>query len=102
MIYKVKAKFNYDKAKEFHQKLTDGTIEEQKPDGYEIVNAMNRATIDDKGAVNWTELCYCPKPLMHERATVYDNYFTDMGFEDIEDHKNFKGKPFMKHISTIP
>ena len=27
MIYQVKAKFNYEKAQEFHQKLIDGTIE---------------------------------------------------------------------------
>ena len=99
MIYKVKAKFNYDKAKEFHLKLTDGTIEKQKPDGYEIVNAMNRATIDDKENVNWSELCYCPSPLMHERATVYDKYFTDMEFEEIEDYKTFEGKSFMEELS---
>jgi hypothetical protein len=30
MIYKVKAKFNFDKANEFYQRLTDGTIEKQK------------------------------------------------------------------------
>ena len=37
MIYKVKAKFNFDKAKEFHKKLTDGTIQKQKPDGPEML-----------------------------------------------------------------
>jgi len=100
MIYKIKAKFNFDKAKEFHQKLINGTIEKQKPDGYEIVNAMNRASIDDKGDVNWTELCYCPKPLMHERATVYDKYFTNMKFEEIEDYKTFDGTSFMEKLST--
>jgi len=99
MIYKVKAKFNYDKAKEFHKKLTDGTIQKQKPDGYEIVNAMNRATIDDDGYVNWTELCYCPKPLMHERATIYDKFFTGMETEPIEDYKTFEGKSFMEELS---
>ena len=101
MIYRVKAKFNFDKAKEFHLKLTDETIGKQKPDGYEIVNSMNRATIGNKGDVNWTELCYCPSPLMHERATVYDKYFTDINFEEIEDYKTYEGKSFMKHISTL-
>ena len=33
MIYKVKAKFNYDKAKEFLGRLRDGSIENQRPDG---------------------------------------------------------------------
>jgi len=101
LIYKVQAKFNYDKIQEFHQKLTDGTIEKQKTDGYEIVNSMNRATIDDEGNVNWTELCYCPTPLKHERGTVYDQYFTDMKTEPIEDYKTFEGKSFMKHISPV-
>ena len=101
MIYKVKAKFNYDKAKEFHQKLTDGTILKQQPDGPEMVDSMNRATIDDKGDVNWTELCYCPTPLMHERATVFDKYFTDMKTEQIKDYKTFEGKSFMEKLSTL-
>ena len=101
MIYKVKAKFNFDKSKEFHQKLTDGTIQNQRPDGSEIIDSMNRATIDDEGYVNWTELCYCPSPLMHERSTVLDQYFTEMETEQIEDYKTFEGKSFMKHISTL-
>ena len=99
MIYKVKAKFNYDKAKEFHQKLTDGTIQKQRPDGPELVDSMNRATIDDNGYVNWTELCYCPSPLKHERATILDQYFTDMETEPIEDYKTFEGKSFMEELS---
>jgi len=99
MIYKVKAKFNLDKAKEFHKKLTDGTIQKQRPDGSEIVDSMNRATTDAEGFVNWTELCYCPSPLKHERATVYDQYFTDMVTEPIEDYETFKGESFMERIS---
>ena len=52
MIYRVTAKFNFDKAREFHRKLTDGTIQNQRPDGPEIVSSMNRATIDDAGNNN--------------------------------------------------
>lgn len=101
MIYKVQATFNFDKAEEFHQKLTDGTIQKQRPDGPEMVNAMNRATIDHNGDVNWTELCYCPTPLKHERATVYDNYFTDLKTEPIEEYKTFEGISFMAKLSTF-
>jgi len=99
MIYKVQAKFNQSKAKEFYQKLTDGTIEKQRPDGQEIVASMKRATIDSSGLINWTELCYCPTPLQHERATVYDKYFTEMKTEIIDNHENFEGYPFMESIS---
>jgi len=98
LIYKIKAKFNFEKAKEFLQILTDGTIQKQKPDGQEIVESMNRATIDDDGNVNWTELCYCPKPLMHERATILDKYFTNMEIVESKDYETFEGKSFMEEI----
>jgi hypothetical protein len=101
MIYKVKAKFNQSKAKEFHKKLTDGIIQKQQPDGLEMVDSMKRATIDDKGYVNWTELCYCPSLLMHERATVLDKYFTDMETESIENHETYEGKSFMEHLLSF-
>ena len=81
MLYMVKARFNKSKSKEFYKKLTDGTIQKQRPDGPEIIASMNRAIIDSSGLVKWTETCYCPTPLQHERSTVYDNYFTDMASE---------------------
>ncbi len=101
MIYQVKAKFKYDKAQEFYQKLTDGSIKKKQPDGPEMASAMNRATIDDNGNINWTELCYCPTPLKHERATVYDRYFTDLKTEPISNHKIIEGKSFMEKLSTF-
>ena len=100
MIYQVKAKFNYDKAQEFYQKLTDGTIEKQRPDGPEIVSSMNRATIDDNGNINWTELCFCPTPLQHERETVYDTYFNDMRTVSVSDHKIIEGSSFIEKLAT--
>ncbi len=99
MIYKVKAKFNYDKAHEFYQKLIDGTIEKQRPDGPEIVSSMKRATVDDQGYTHWTELCFCPTPLQHERATVYDYYFTEMHTAPIQQHKEMEGESFIKKLS---
>ena len=99
MLYKVQARFSEDKAEEFYQKLTDGTIEKQRPDGPEIVASMHRATKDPSGLVRWTELCYCPTALKHERATVYDNYFTDMKTEVIDNHEDFEGDSFMESIS---
>ena len=29
---------------------------------------------------------YCPTPLQHERATVYDRHFTDLETEEVEDY----------------
>ena len=74
MIYKIKAKFKEEKMKDFFQKLTDGTIENQKPDGQEILSSMKRAKITQPKTIEWSEMCYCSPPLKHERQTVYDNY----------------------------
>ena len=100
MIYKVKAKFIKGKDKEFLMKLTNGTIENQRPDGSEIIASMNRATIDDEGNVNWTEMCFCPTPLYHERSTIYDKFFTDMKTQVVNNHEVFEGKSFIKSISS--
>ena len=47
MIYSVKARFIEEKMGEFYRKLTDGTIQNQKPDGQEIVNSVKRAKITE-------------------------------------------------------
>ena len=101
MIYQVKGKFRFDRAHEFLLKLTDGTIEQQKPDGAEIVRAMKSATIDEHGMVNWTEECFCPTPLMHERATVFDIYFTELQATVTQKHEKTEGDLFMGRLSTF-
>ena len=101
MIYSVKGKFRFDKAHEFFLKLTDGTIEDQKPDGSEIVRAMKSATIDEHGMVNWTEECFCPTPLMHERKTIYDLYFTLLTTEVIPNHEIIEGVSFVDNLSSL-
>jgi len=100
-IYRVKAKFDESKAKEFHGLITGWKLKAQIPDGNEIIRSMKRAKIDSSGLVKWTELCYCPTPLKHERGTVYDKYFTDIATKEIEDHEEVEGKPFLEHISKL-
>ncbi len=101
MHYTVTARFNPKTAAEFHRLLTDGTIESQKPDGKEIVASMKRAKIDDSGIVRWSEVCYCPTPLEHERATVYDRFFSDIETEEIEDYVEFEGDEFMNYLTRL-
>jgi hypothetical protein len=85
-------------ASEFLQKLRDGTIKRQSPDGEEILASMNRARINGDGVVRWSEVCYCPTPLQHERETVYDRYFDDIATRQVEDYVEFEGKPFMDYL----
>ena len=99
MIYKVQARISPSKSKEFYQLLSGGSLEDKAPDGPEILASMDRATMDSSGLVRWTELCYCSPPLKHERATVYDKYFSDLQTEETKGHEKFEGESFMKHIS---
>lgn len=95
MLYAVSAKLISQRAGEFHARLTDGSIAAQRPDGREIVAAMGRARVGPDGTVRWTETCYCPTPLKHERETVLDRYFTDIKTEPIDAPAAFDGEPLM-------
>ena len=101
MHYTVTARLIPESAADFLRKLADGTIENQKPDGNEIVASMNRAVIDEEGVVRWSEVCYCPTPLQHERATVFDQHFTDIETEEVEDYVQFEGEPFMEQLERL-
>ena len=99
MIYKVKARFHEHKAAEFYEKLTNRTISNQKPDGQEIVASMKRAKITAPGIIEWYEKCFCPTPLQHERATVYDHYLSDITTEVAEDYGELTGESFWAYLN---
>ena len=101
MIYKVKARYHEDKAAEFFEKLTNGTISKQKPDGQEIVASMKRAKITAPGIIEWYEKCFCPTPLQHERATVYEHYLSDITTEVAEDYGEVRGESFWAYLNDI-
>ena len=99
MYYVVTARIKPETAAEFYEGLTDGTIQNQKPDGKEIVASMKRAKITEPGIVRWSEVCYCPTPLKHERETVYDHFFEDIQTEEVEDYVEFEGEDFMESLA---
>ncbi len=101
MIYKVRAKYIKECASEFFERLTDGTISSQKPDGKEIVSSMKRAKIIESGIVEWYEMCFCPSPLQHERATVYDHYLSDINTEIVEDYSEVEGESFWSYLNSV-
>jgi len=98
MIYSVKARFIEEKMGEFYRKLTDGTVQNQKPDGQEIVNSMKRAKITEPNTIQWSEMCFCPSPLKHERETVYNHFLTDMETQIIDDYAEFDGELFFEFL----
>lgn len=101
MIYTIKANFNQEKLKEFFAKLTDGTIERQKPDGQEIISSMRRAKITQPGEIQWSEMCFCSPPLKHERQTVYDYYLSEMKIKTVDDYVEFEGESFFDYLKKL-
>lgn len=101
MIYHVRARFRKGSAKDFLAKLTDGRVESQKPDGAEIVAAMDRAVVNAEGMVEWSEMCFCSTPLAHERETVLDLHFDELTTEPIDGHMSFEGRPFMDYLRAL-
>ncbi len=99
MIYSIKARFIKGKMNKFYQKLTDGTIKNQKPDGQEIINSMKRAKITGPDLIQWSEMCFCSPPLKHERETVYNNFLTDFDTEIIDDYIEFDGESFFDFLT---
>ena len=99
MIYHVRANFREGTAQLFLDRLTDGTIEQQRPDGREIVASMNRAVVTKGGHVEWSEMCFCASPLHHERSTVLDHYFRDITTDPIDAHEIYQGRPFMDFLA---
>lgn len=101
MIYKVQARYIEEKAGDFFQKLTDGTIGNQQPDGEEIVSSMKIAKITESGVIEWFETCYCDTPLQHERETVYDFYLTDITTELVNAKGEVEGASFWNYLQTV-
>ncbi|MFB3096238.1 MAG: hypothetical protein ACE1YX_00910 [Nitrosopumilaceae archaeon] len=98
MIYSIKARYIEEKMGEFYRKLTDVTLQNQKTDGQEIVNSMKRAKITEPGMIQWSEMCFCPTPLKHERETIYNHFLNDMETETIDNYIEFDGEPFFDFL----
>lgn len=60
---------------------------------------MNSANIAENGTIQRTELCFCPTPLQHERATVYDKFFTAKETVPIAQHELMQGDSFMGKLA---
>ncbi|MFQ5658938.1 MAG: hypothetical protein ACE5GZ_00820 [Gammaproteobacteria bacterium] len=100
MIYKVRARYIETEVKRFFEKLTDGTIAGQEPDGEEIVTAMQTAKITEPGIIEWYETCYCRTPLEHERATVYDSFLSGISTERVSASGEIAGDAFWSYMEA--
>ena len=101
MHYRVRGRLREETAAEFRRLLRDGTIARQRPDGQEIVESMERAVVTNGVVVEWSQVCYCPTPLQHERATVYDRFFDDLATEPAEGRLSHDGRSFLAHLDEL-
>jgi len=62
---------------------------------------MKRAKITESGIIEWSEICFCPSPLKHERQTVYDKFFSNMEIEIIDDYTEFEGESFFDYLKEF-
>jgi len=99
VIYSVKARYIEEKMEGFYQKLTDGTIQDQKPDGQEIINSMKRAKITESNVIQWSEMCFCSPPLKHERETVYNHFLENIETKVTNEYVEYKGEWFMDFLA---
>ena len=97
-FYSVRAQFIEEKLYEFYQKLIDGTISNQKPDGQEIIASMKRAKITGQKTIEWSEMCFCPTPLKHERETIYNHFLNDLETQTSDDYVAFDGESFFDFL----
>ena len=98
-IYSVKARCIKEKMKEFYQKLTDGIIQNQKPDSQEIISSMKRAKIIEPNIIQWSEMCFCSPPLKHERETVYNQFLENIETKVIDEYVEYEGEWFMDFLA---
>ena len=101
MLYKVRAKIIEENLSIFYEKLIDGTIYNQHPDGKEIVASMKRARLIKSGVVEWFENCGCSTPLKHERETQYDYYFSEITTELVDKSGKINGKSFWSYMEKL-
>ncbi len=97
MLYLIRALPIVSEMARFWNLLNDGTIGAQEPDGREIVSSMRRAVMNG-GRVEWPETCYCTPPLRHERATVYDQFFSDIEVEPLVATMPPEGESFWRYL----
>ena len=101
MLYKVKANPIQNELPAFYLALTNGTVQDQTPDGAEIVSSMKRAKITSPGVIEWYETCYCPSPLRHERETVYDRVFSNIETQSVEELGEIEGESFWDSLESV-
>lgn len=100
MHYRVRARFREHTAGAFRQALRE-TIPKQQPDGEEIADSMRRAVVTADGVIEWSEVCYCPTPLQHERSTVLDHYFEDLTTETVDGYVKHDGESFLAYLDRL-
>jgi hypothetical protein len=74
MRYLVTARLKRGEADRLRRAIDDGSLGRGSVAGGEYLRNMADARVDDRGRVQWVEVCFCPTPLAEERE-YWEEYF---------------------------
>jgi hypothetical protein len=74
MRYLVTARVRPERTAALERAIDEGTLGRGSVAGGEYLRNMAEARVHDDGRVQWVEVCYCPSPLLEERA-YWEEYF---------------------------
>jgi hypothetical protein len=83
---------------ELKRRLQSGEIEAMSPFGTAMDYALRRARLTPEGAITWVEEDYCTPTLRMERAAVFDDYFTGLQVERVQENEGWQRIADLPHL----
>ncbi|HSG44098.1 MAG TPA: hypothetical protein VLA72_13160 [Anaerolineales bacterium] len=96
--YLVTAKPIRSKMNDLRKWLDSGEIRAMRPFGKNLQIGLDNARWQSEGIAIWEEEDYCIPPLAQERASVLDEYFTDLEVQHVKKGEGWKQIEALKKI----
>jgi hypothetical protein len=87
MRYLVKARVKPGREAALERAIDEKTLGKGSVAGDEYLWDMTRARVDQRQAVTWVEVCFCPTPLAEERP-YWEEYFELLSVKDAHARRN--------------
>jgi hypothetical protein len=87
MRYLVKARVKPGQSKPLLNAISSGELGRGSVAGDEYIHNMTEARVDETGAAQWVETCFCATPLDEERP-YWEKYFDLLSIKDAHARKN--------------
>jgi len=87
MRYLVKARVKPGREAALERAIDEKTLGKGSVAGDEYLWDMTHARVDQRQAVTWVEVCFCPTPLAEERP-YWEEYFELLSVKDAHARRN--------------